>query len=59
MAHGSLAREEQQSAHGDGPREEQQSAHGDGARQRRTATAHGLGDFFTSHVISDEMMLLS
>jgi hypothetical protein len=44
--------------HGSGAREEQQSAHGDSARERRTATAHGLRELYTSHVISDEMMLL-
>ena len=32
-------------------------AHGDGARGWRTA-AHGLRYLYTSHVISDEMMLL-
>ena len=31
---------------------------GDGARERRTSTAHGLRYLYTSHVISDEMMLL-
>jgi len=33
-------------------------AHGDGERERRTVTAHGLRELYTSHVIGDEMMLL-
>ena len=44
------SRSRRTSAHGGGAREEQQSAHGDGARERRTATAHGLRDLYTSHV---------
>ena len=58
MAHGSFAREEQQSAHGDGALEGHQSAHGYGAREQHTATAHVFQHIYTSHVISDEVMSL-